>query len=313
MEWRRTFKWQKVIRTQQYCSCESKCYSADSIWKKFILNLPKSIKNKNSFEINKLPPPQHFSFQTISKIIKVFVNLYQLRYCVAMIQSCTFPNCNRETGYRRKGGRDGHCTQIGTRNIMMVGVQFSQWIKKDGQGMQFISLVRGKPRRKEEDGKKRDTHKLGHATCKGGCSVFTLTKKRQGRDADQGSERNTLRKKNGKGIGEGRGRKHTLWSYMPTQDPELNSQLSISIIFRHTVDVKPWSSLLLYYEGGGGVKKTTHFSKEVVGKLSILKIPASRWVMLVITQCSFQISKHIAGTKHVSNSWSFFIFFTESL
>ena len=64
---------------------------------------------------------------------------------------------------------------------------------------------------------------------------------------------------------------------MPTQDPELNSLLSISMIFRHTVDVKPWSSLLLYYEGGGGgVKKTTHFSKEVVGKLSILKIPASR-------------------------------------
>ena len=28
------------------------------------------------------------------KILKIFVNLYQLQYCVAMIQICIFPYCN---------------------------------------------------------------------------------------------------------------------------------------------------------------------------------------------------------------------------
>ena len=32
------------------------------------------------------------------KILKIFVNLYQLRYCAAMIQICIFPNCNRDAG-----------------------------------------------------------------------------------------------------------------------------------------------------------------------------------------------------------------------
>ena len=43
-----------------------------------------SKKTKNSFKINK-SPPSHF-VQLYKKILKTFVNLYQLLNCVTMIQ-----------------------------------------------------------------------------------------------------------------------------------------------------------------------------------------------------------------------------------
>ena len=100
LEW--YLKGKKLIEQNKHYPWASKCHSSDTIRAGVC---PLNINSKNEFYTHlkstktktffKSPLSHHFSSQIISKVFKIFANLYQLRYCVAMIQICMLINCNR--------------------------------------------------------------------------------------------------------------------------------------------------------------------------------------------------------------------------